>query len=922
MKKAILAVAILAATARGANIMLDGDFEQWNDAKNQPSGADWRWTFSQKGTNGFTVCELSDVERHGGKKSLHLKDANGGNFNHTMWYQFSPSELKSMYGKTMRGSAWIKQVFASNPPFVGISLHATGEDGKTIERHNGTGSLGATDWVNVQVKVKVPERAKSVRLRFDCANGFGNTGEMYIDDVVVSSDPADHPSPRLLAPSADPLHSYALPEPSDTPEEAAYRKGWREEPPKEEDGRARPEIRKGTWYAGGRPEFYLGVFLGNSDNLWGPKRNPLGIDHPAYKDPPSKELFGEIGFNSSQISSAHGSIGSIVRGFPLLHKKQHWKKDWRDEDADIARFFGRFGDMPMVLDFAFGYDGKYPKAERALLSQRKAGTTWHAFVPFCPHSPEGWRYYRDYFLGGTRAAMRNGCNVFLYELFNESSWNDMCRYNVIGFARAMKGRYGTIAAANEAWGTDFDSFGEVACQSDLKQFRGVWYDWCRFSSKSYCELLRRGMETVRSADRRGRVYFTEQEAGTPSTHRGMDYRDIAETLDVLAIEGGWQYGFKTDFKARNDMEAVVATSRSRHFFNCDFYQALAKGVKPVVNDEHYCTRFEEGKRVPSHRSDYITSMWLEVMHGVSSSFVYTWGKRFWEEDTPEKAYANVVNPSYKSSSLLNPYNVKPEDLCAFKLFREELEPYKEKILPFPRTKPATVAVYYSKATEIHRDSLSGIKGRPGVSDWYAALLHANFPCRVVFDEGLADLGPEVAALVVPLAQCNPPSVAAAARAFQKRGGIVVADEEAFRYDEYGKPVPEETSFVRVKEPAEAVSRLLAAGVKRYAVLEPADGGGPIAASDAQVIDRGDFKLVCCAAMQERAQRKAKLRLSNLDQSAGGLYVWNVAQKRLICNGERDTWALAELADGIPLDIPPQERVVLALSVASPELERP
>ena len=57
------------------------------------------------------------------KGSLHLKDANGGNFNHAMWYQFSPSELKSMYGKTMRVSAWIKQVFASNPPFVGISLH-------------------------------------------------------------------------------------------------------------------------------------------------------------------------------------------------------------------------------------------------------------------------------------------------------------------------------------------------------------------------------------------------------------------------------------------------------------------------------------------------------------------------------------------------------------------------------------------------------------------------------------------------------------------------------------------------------------------------------------------------------------------------------------------------------------------------------
>ena len=909
----VLASCTLALSALAVNMMQGGDFEKWNDAKGQPGGADWRWGFSQKGTNGFAVCELSAAERHGGERSLHLKDANSGHLNHTMWYQFSPDELKKMAGRTVRASAWIKQVSASNPPSVGIALSATGEDGKKLERHNGIGVPGATDWANVQVKLKMPERIKTARLRFDCANGFGHTGEMYVDDVVVSDDPADHPPLSPHQPSEDPLHAFALPDPDDTPEEAAYRRGWREEPPKEEDGRDRPEIRNGTWYSGGAPEFYLGVWLYNSDKQWGPGCNPLGIDHPAYKEPPGKELFERIGFNSSQISSAHGAIGAVVRGFPLVRRQQKRQKDWKDEDADIARFFGRFGDMPMVMDFAFGYSGRYGN-DKSLFAQRKAGSVWHEFVPFCPHCPEGWRYYRDYFLGGTRAAMHGGCNVFLYELFNEAAWNDMCRYGVLRFAAEMEARYRDIAAANAAWGTDFDSFAEIACQSDLKQFRGLWYDWCRFSSGLYCELLRRGIETVRSADRRSRVYFTEQESGTPSIHRGMDYRDIAATLDVLAIEGGWQYGFKTDFAAKSEMEAVVATSKSRHFFNCDFYQALVKGRKPVVNDEHYCTRFEDGRRVPSHRADYITSMWLEVMHGVSGSFVYVWDKRYWEAKTPEKAYANVVNPSYKSSSLLNPYNVKPEDLCAFKIFRGELEPYKDRILPFPRTKPATVAVYYSKAAETHRDSLPGRKGVPGVSDWYAAILHANFPCKVVFDDDIASLGPEVEALVVPCAECNPPSVAVAARAFQARGGLVVADEGSFLFDEYMKDVPPETTFPRVKDPGEAIAKLLAAGVRRYAVLEPADGGGPVAASDAQVVDRGDFKLVCCAAMQERTPRRVKLRLSNLSPASGALYVRDVTGKQLVRNGNGDVWTPDALEKGIPLELPPQERVVLALAV--------
>ena len=913
---AFAALAVLASAAHGGNLFPVGDFEKWNEAKDQPAGADWRWNFAQKGTNGFTVCELSEVERHGGRTSLHIKDANVGNFNHSMWYSFTGDEMRAMTGRIVRASAWIKQVSASSPAHVGIALVATDADGKSVARHNGTGSVGATDWVNVQVKLKMPDKLKGVKLRFECANGFHNTGEMYIDDVVVSADPADHPKLKLRPPTDEPAYAYSLPEPNDTPEEAAYRKGWRDEPPKEEDGRARPEIRNGTWYMGGNPEFYLGVWLYNNDMQWGPKANPLGIDHPAYKEPPSKELFAELGFNSSQISAAHSQIGAAVRGFPLKHKEKPYQKDWKDEDQEIARFFGRFGDMPMVMDFAFGYHRMYGKTEHAFLSQRKAGSVWCSFVQFCPHNPEGWRYYRDYFLGGTRAAMRNGCNVFLYELFNESSWNDMCRFNVIAFARAMKQKYGTIAAANETWGTYFDSFADLAAQSDLMQFHGVWYDWCRFSSKSYCELLKKGAATVRSADHRKNIYFTEQEHGVPSHHRGMDYRDIAEALDVLAIEGGWQYGFSTEFKAKDDMEAVVASSRSRHFFNCDFYQALAKGKKPIVDDEHYCTRFEQGKRVPSHRTDYITSMWLELMHGVSGSFVYVWDKRNWEATTPEKAYANVVNPSYKSSSLLNPYNVKPEDLCAFKMFMDELAPYKDKLLPFPRTKPASVAVYYPRATKIHRDTLPSMKGRPGVSEWYTSLLHANFPCKVVFDEEVASLGPEVQALVFAESTCCPSKTIAAARAFQKRGGLVLAEEDAFRYNEYRRPIPEDASFVRVKTPADAVARLVAAKVRRYGVLEPTDGGGPIAAADVQIVDRGDFKFVCCAAMLEQSTRRARLRLVNLEPGKGAFRVWDPVGKKAYTVNGKELWTAKDLADGIQVELPSQERVLLVLTASN------
>ena len=121
--RAVLAclAALAASSVLAANMMEDGGFEKWNDAKGQPSGSSWRWGFSQKGTNGFSVCELSETERHGGRTSLHLRDSNAGRMNHAMWYQFAEPELKEMAGKTVRASAWIKQVSASNPRGVGIA---------------------------------------------------------------------------------------------------------------------------------------------------------------------------------------------------------------------------------------------------------------------------------------------------------------------------------------------------------------------------------------------------------------------------------------------------------------------------------------------------------------------------------------------------------------------------------------------------------------------------------------------------------------------------------------------------------------------------------------------------------------------------------------------------------------------------------
>ena len=704
--------------------------------------------------------------------------------------------------------------------------------------------------------------------------------------------------------------NYRYPQESFSPREVAYRKGYENEPPVTDDGMTakRPEIRNGTWYVNGKPEYYLGVWLYNRVREWGPRTNPLNIDHFAYTERPGTNTFPRLGFNSAQLSCAHADVGRILHG----------AKPRRDVDAfeaEMLDFYRGFGDMPFVVDFAFGYTDIYPKPVRVALDQRKFD--WHNFIPLCPENLEGDAYYRDFFLGGVRSALRAKANVFLWELFNESAYNCECVYNRRDFAARMLKRYGSLGAVNAKWGTAYASAAEIAAVDSFMANPAAWYDWCVFSADRYNEILAKYRAVIESADQRERVHFTEQAAGHPPVHRGMDLRG-ADALDVLAIEGGWQYGGGTDYTAKNEMEAVVASRGSRHFYNCDFYQALAKGRKVVVNDEHYCMRLENGRRVPSRRTDYITSLWLEVMHGVSANYTYVWDKRAWEYTDAEGARRNVEKPSYKSSSLLNPYNVKPEDLAAFKEFQDELAPYKEKVLPFPRVKPATVGVLFSKPTQIQRDRLPKVDptlplwqsqpDRAGV--WYVALLHALYPVKIVFEVDLEN--PDVAAIILPDSQYVLPEVVARLANFEKRGGLVIAAEDSLAFDAWGQPLVVGKPFHRVKNAAGALDILAERGIRKYAEIVPTDGlADAISAADVQICDRGDFKLVCLADMGGRQTRQIALRLF-LDEPAGTTYrAYDPVRER-----EFGLYTVAALAQGITLALPPQERVLVELSKPS------
>ena len=396
----------------------------------------------------------------------------------------------------------------------------------------------------------------------------------------------------------------------------------------------------------------------------------------------------------------------------------------------------------------------------------------------------------------------------------------------------------------------------------------------------------------------------------------MDYRIVADVMDVLAIEGGWRYGHSVPSSAAAGMEAVVLDD-GIHWYVCDFFATLAKGKKPVINNEHYCWRAENGLRVPSRRTDMTTSLWMEFMHGSSGNFTYVLDKRSGEYKTFEQAKKNVLHPSYKSSSLLNPYNWPPEELVGYRMFVDELEPYKEKLMPFPRTKAPAVVVYHSVTTLAMNQLVRGLDFRPRMLRWYSALLHNQYPVTFVFDDDLKHgLPSNIQALVIPCAEYETDEAIDGIRKFAERGGIVIADSAAFRFDSHNrKRSPLSTDFSRLNSRENTsvkplLERLAKHNVTRYGTLEALDGFGPLEKTDLQIIDRGDFKFIFLAGMNDSVPRHIRLRL-NLN-AAGEFHLSAPVQKHLLLPASGEKWNDAQLRSGIELILPPQERVILVL----------
>ena len=202
MKRKFIAASTLFALALpligGNNLYENPGFESWNPEKNLPSSHTWRWRLPKQGG---AVMERSNDEKYSGEYSLHLKDSDNGLSNSGLGFVIGGAEARRYRGRVMHFSARVKQLSASRPKVVGISLFVRGE--KTHSAVAMVDATGPTDWGLLKTRIQLPEDTTLIIATLQCAAGFWNTAEALFDDVVLTVDEAPEATGTAPQPVAE-----------------------------------------------------------------------------------------------------------------------------------------------------------------------------------------------------------------------------------------------------------------------------------------------------------------------------------------------------------------------------------------------------------------------------------------------------------------------------------------------------------------------------------------------------------------------------------------------------------------------------------------------------------------------------------------------------------------------------------------------
>ncbi len=689
------------------------------------------------------------------------------------------------------------------------------------------------------------------------------------------------------------------------------------------DSSERPAIKNSTFFYKNKPDFLIGPWT--MHEAWDKKMFPVHTEHAelsrypflkkAYKGDFNKKLFEDLGFSTAHPQTPMEPVAE--ENFPLFIRK-----------SDYKRYSGHFEyikslkDMPLIVDFAtfgvYGHNvcksleksfelwqkmtGKKKSFDIAQVCDKATG-----FVPFCPESQLGSEIYTNLFQRGVYDLLEAGSNPWFYEIFNEPRYNCQCVFNRALFERFLEKLHQTPEKMNQRYGQGgkFASFKDASA-SVFPKHPALWSDWQDFIGKQWNKVALKYKDKILKIDKRKNVFFYVQPVISSVLQTealsGINLVEEQKGLDALGAEGGVGFGFKSLDVEIDDMNEVMFRDRASfgHQFNLDVIKASAP-EKPMINAECNVMRFFKGQRMPTRRSDVVTSLWTEFFHGSSSVILYAWEKRGPQWNSFDKAESLLDR---YPASWLNPMAYPPSALLGIKDFKKELAGIPSEFYEGKRIL-GKAAILISRPTiwqyQLKNKNKDGHKKL--LKSVYGSLMKTHIPVEFVYEEkGLGDLS-QFSMLFVASCEYVLDDTKRVIAEYVKNGGILIRDKASFKFDRYGVSLncsSEIDDFKGLTEFGVGKGKVIFADMESKSFMNfvkeqynrnfgalsvdvaGADGKNPPA--ELQVIDRGSQKLLFLANWSPMKTYACLLSFNLADS----FYVYDLSEKISYgkCSAER------------------------------------
>ena len=487
----------------------------------------------------------------------------------------------------------------------------------------------------------------------------------------------------------------------------------------------------GGFQKNGRPLFLFGNIIYGVPGLG--EYDPFPINVPGwewlYEKPPTREQFDRLGFNAS---GGEVSVSWLRKYRP---EKWFWQGncvlDWANADG-----YYKCG-LPVFVDFTcagWSHGGLKYDPERPPSNAAFSSGSCH-FMPYSLITEEGFNLYKEMWQSGAKELLEHGVKPFVYELFNEPTYEDDSPA-----AEALFEKYAAKLPPN-------------APPAARKVAR------IKFNERIFARGVRRGKEALREVDPNARTCFQPL---------------------------GISFGFVNPLLANETTDIVMTPTGGGDPFDVLVCLAIA-GERPIVDGETYL-----GPTCDYHR----TAILREYARGINGFYYFKWGRRSRNDKNWQLPNGPQILAEILPYECLNPAAVKPEAFAGIKDAARDVTLVNDLFTPRFRGVTNTVAVLVSHAT-IRLDRAEKHPNATYMRSAALDLLAARLPVKVIFEEQLdAAHLKDVKLIVAAGIDATLPGTNARLRKWVEQGGTLLTVENKLDLTEWGEP--EKSAFVTGK----------------------------------------------------------------------------------------------------------------------------